>query len=140
MGPFSSASAHAEGYGADGAAGCPETLFGPKSLVWASHEGSSSPPREPKPNFLFEACSARTTSRVVANSSPRQTHERRVLHEGASFAFARGDFEGWCKAGDPSVRARLKVPDQRIDLLGGRKRIKEIDADLTLLHRTASGR
>ena len=40
----------------------------------------------------------------------------------------------------PSVRARLKVPDQRVDLLGGRKRIKEIDADLTLLHRTASGR
>ena len=30
---------------------------------------------------------APATSRVVANSSPRQTHERRVLREGASFAF-----------------------------------------------------
>ena len=30
---------------------------------------------------------APTTSRVVANSSPRQAHERRVLREGASFAF-----------------------------------------------------
>ena len=29
-----------------------------------------------------------STSRVVVNSSPRQTHERRVLHEGASLAFS----------------------------------------------------
>ena len=49
--------------------------------------GASRSLGEPKPNFLFETCFARTTSRVVANSSPRQTHERRVLHEGASFAF-----------------------------------------------------
>jgi len=41
----------------------------------------------------------RTTSRVVANSSPRQTHERRVLHEGASLAFVRGDSEEWARAG-----------------------------------------
>ena len=66
-------------------------------------EGSSSLPREPKPNFLFEACSAGTTSRVVANSSPRQTYERRVLHEGASFAFCAAFSRGgpgrlglWC--------------------------------------------
>jgi hypothetical protein len=36
--------------------------------------------------------------------------------------------------------ARLKIPNSRVDLLGRRKRIEEIDADLTLLHRTASGR
>jgi len=35
-----------------------------------------------------------TTSRVVANSSPRQTHERRVLHEGASFALCAGISRG----------------------------------------------
>ena len=40
----------------------------------------------------------------------------------------------------PSGGARLKIPNQRVDLLGCRKCIKEIDADLTLLHRTASGR
>ena len=34
------------------------------------------------------------TSRVVANSSPRQTHERRVLHEGASFALCAGSSRG----------------------------------------------
>jgi hypothetical protein len=62
-------------------------------------EGSSSPPREPKPNFLFETCSARTTSRVVANSSPRRKQERRVLHEGASFAFCAGISRGWARAG-----------------------------------------
>ena len=44
-----------------------------------------------------------STSRVVANSSPRQTHERRVLHdenhEGASFAFCAGISRGWARAG-----------------------------------------
>jgi len=39
---------------------------------------------------LSERRRLRTTSRAVANSSPRQTHERRVLHEGASFALCAG--------------------------------------------------
>ena len=34
------------------------------------------------------------TSRVGAHSSPRQTHERRVLHEGASFASCAGISRG----------------------------------------------
>ena len=60
-----------------------------------------------KPTPLFETRFARPTSRVVANSSPRQTHERRVLHEGASFAFCTGVFEGWAKAGGHRVSRSL---------------------------------
>ena len=41
----------------------------------------------------------RTTSRVVANSSPRRKQERRVLHEGASFALYAGISRGWARAG-----------------------------------------
>ena len=48
--------------GAGATSGLPEAPFGPRTLFCASHEGPSSPPREPKPNFLFEVCSARTTS------------------------------------------------------------------------------
>jgi len=36
---------------------------GRQGAVRLARCGLSSPPREPKPNFLFEACSARTTSR-----------------------------------------------------------------------------
>ena len=50
------------------------------------------------PSFVGFRLPVRSTSRGVANSSPRQTHERRVLNEGASFAlcaaFLRGG-PGW---------------------------------------------
>jgi hypothetical protein len=49
----------------------------------------------------FEGGCPRTTSRVVANSSPRQTHERRVLPEGASFALYAG-----ISRGGPGLAAR----------------------------------
>jgi hypothetical protein len=48
----------------------------PGTLFRASHEGSSSLPREPKPNFLFEACFARTTSNSGRRS--RETEEARA--------------------------------------------------------------
>jgi hypothetical protein len=44
---------------------------------------------------------------VVANSSPRQTHERRVLHEGASFAFCAGISRGWARAAGHRVSRSL---------------------------------
>ena len=45
-------------------------------------------------------------------------------------------------AHDPVLAKTLRAHfiADRDDLLGRRKRIEEIDADLTLLHRTASGR
>jgi hypothetical protein len=43
---------------------------------------------------------------VVANSSPRQTHERRVL-QGRVFRFLRRDFEGWARAGGHRVSRSL---------------------------------
>jgi hypothetical protein len=46
------------------------------------------------PTRRSETRFARTTSRVVANSSPRRKQERRVLHEGASFALFAGISRG----------------------------------------------
>ncbi len=57
-------------------------------------EGYLAPSGNRKPARLFETSFARTTSRVVANSSPRRKQERRVLHEGASFAFCAGISRG----------------------------------------------
>jgi hypothetical protein len=64
------------------------------------HRNINSPASPPlSRSVLHETLCARqerTTSRGVANSSPRQTHERRVLREGASFAFC-----AWISRGGP---------------------------------------
>ena len=65
-----------------------------RTLVPSRHKGLSSSLLRARSLETFKTRPALPTSRVVANSSPRQTHERRVLHEGASFALYAGISRG----------------------------------------------
>ena len=81
----------------------PQAIPTPNS---SASEGRSDLYARRNPTRLFETCFALPTSRVVANSSPRQTHERRVL-QGRVFRFLRRDFEGWARAGGRRVSLSL---------------------------------